>query len=63
MNALKLAIGTIGMSLANAVLAAPTCTAGPNCDGALPLDSDGMFAVAAILLMAGVMIVRQQRAR
>lgn len=64
MNALKLAIGTIGMSLANVVLAQTTQPCGPNgppCP--LPLETDGMFAVAAILLMAGVMIVRQKRAR
>lgn len=62
MNALKLAVGMLGMLMANVALAAPPCTAGPNCVG-LPMDDVGLVAVAAILLVTGIKIIRQKRSR
>lgn len=62
MNALKLAVGTLGMAMANVVLAG-ICTT-PNCiPRGLPMETDGLLAVAAVLLLAGVKIVRQKRNR
>lgn len=62
MNALKLAVGTLGMAMANVVLAG-TCTANCLPPVRLPMETGGLLAVAAILLLAGVKIVRQKRNR
>ena len=58
MNAFKLAVGTLGMLVANAVLAGQ-----PPPIQTLPMEEGGLFAVAAVLLVAGIKIVRQKRNR
>lgn len=70
MKALKLAVGMLGMSVANLVLAGnlidycrqnPT---DPQCVGVnLPMDDVGLIAVAAVLLVTGIKIIRQKRSR
>ena len=68
MNALKSAVGMLGMLMANLVLAdTPQCPPNdPFCtppDVGLPMDDVGLFAVAAVLLVTGIKIIRQKRSR
>ena len=57
MNAFKLAVITLGTLVANVVLAGQG-TAAPR---QLPMEEGGLFAVAMVLLVAGIKIVRQKR--
>ena len=71
MNAIKSAVGMFGMLMANLVLAQtapPDCPLGTvwngtECVQPLPMDDVGLFAVAAVLLMTGIKIIRQKRSR
>lgn len=58
MNALKLVVGALGILTANLVLAAPQQ---PPIN--LPMEDGGLFAVAALLLVTGIKIIRQKRGR
>ena len=53
MNALKLVVGALGILTANLVLAAPQQ---PPIN--LPMEDGGLFAVAALLLVTGIKIIR-----
>lgn len=59
MNLFKLTVGTLATLLTNAALAG---ISGPPTQP-LPTEEGGLFAVAAILLVAGIKIVRQKRNR
>ena len=59
MNAFKLAVGSLGMLVANVVLAGGT-TAPPQ---TLPMEDGGLIAVAMVVLVAGIKIIRHKRNR
>jgi len=59
MNAFKLAVGAWGMLVANALLAGQA----PPTPISLPMDEGGLIAVAMVILVAGIKIVRQKRNR